>query len=153
MNGAAYEPRRADYEQAVRTSFDNQGMMHHIGATMTVIEPGYCEIHLPYSNKVNQQHGFFHGGVVGTIADNAGGFAAFSLLAEGDGILTVEFKVNITAPADGEKLIARGRVVRPGRTLTVTTAEVTVLKDGEQSVCAIMQQTLMRIVGRVDVVG
>ncbi|MCP5367333.1 MAG: PaaI family thioesterase [Hyphomicrobiales bacterium] len=150
---SAYEPRRPDFEQAVRTSFGKQGMMRHIRASVAKVEPGFCEIHLPYSDDVSQQHGFFHGGVVGTIADNAGGYAAFSLMADGDGILSVEYKLNITAPADGELLIARGRVVRPGRTLSVTTAEVTVVKDGKESVCAIMQQTLMRIIGNPNVVG
>ena len=81
------------------------------------------EIELPYSDDVSQQHGFFHGGVVGTIADSAGGYAAFSLMAANDGVLTVEYKVNLLAPADGEKLIARGQVVRPGRTLTVARPE------------------------------
>ncbi|MCB2100641.1 MAG: PaaI family thioesterase [Rhodobacterales bacterium] len=127
--------------------------MDHIGATMTVVAPGICEIRLPYSDDVSQQHGFFHGGVVGTIADSAGGYAGFSLMEAGDGVLTVEFKLNLTAPADGELLIARGRVVRPGRSLTVSTAEVSVVKNGRETVCAIMQQTLMRIVGRADVSG
>jgi len=108
---------------------------------------------LPYSDDVSQQHGFFHGGAIGTIADSAGGYAAFSLMSADDGVLTVEYKLNLMAPADGELLIARGRVVRPGRTLTVTRAEVAVVKDGRERPCAAMQQTMMRIVGRADVVG
>jgi uncharacterized protein (TIGR00369 family) len=127
--------------------------MRHIGARLRLVEPGYCEIELKYSDDVSQQHGFFHGGAIGTIADSAGGYAAFSLMGANDGVLTVEYKLNLMAPADGEMLIARGQVVRPGRTLTVTRAEVAVVKDGKEKPCAAMQQTMMRIVGRADVIG
>ncbi len=142
-----------DFAERVRKSFAAQGIMGHIGATLTLIEPGACEIELPYSDAVSQQHGFFHGGVIGTIADSAGGYAAFGLMDAEDGILTVEYKLNLMAPADGDLLIARGRVLRPGRTLTVTRAEVGVVKDGREVACAAMQQTLMRIVGRPGVSG
>ncbi|MBC8267350.1 MAG: PaaI family thioesterase [Rhodospirillaceae bacterium] len=137
----------------LRTSFAKQGVMAHIGAQMGAVSPGYCEIKLPYSDDVSQQHGFFHGGIVGTIADSAGGYAAFSLMGEGEGILTVEYKLNLMAPADGDMLIARGEVVRPGRSLSVCRADVVVVKDGVETACAVMQQTLMRIVGRTDVSG
>lgn len=137
----------------LRESFAKQGIMSHIGAEVGAISPGHFEIKLPYSDDLSQQHGFFHGGVVGTIADSAGGYAAFSLMAAGDGILTVEYKMNLMAPADGDLLVARGEVVRPGRTLTVTRADVYVVKDGVEKQCAVMQQTLMRIVGRADVSG
>lgn len=142
-----------DFAKRVEKSFATQGIMATIGARLTRIEPGYCEIELPYSDAVSQQHGFFHGGAIGTIADSAGGYAAFSLMDASDGVLTVEYKLNLMAPARGERLIARGRVLRPGRTLTVTRAEVAVVKDGEETACAAMQQTLMRIVGRADVTG
>ena len=127
--------------------------MDHIGATLTLIEPGVCEIERPYSDAVSQQHGFFHGGVIGTIADSAGGYAAFGLMDAEDGILTVEYKLNLMAPADGDLLVARGQVVRAGRTLTVARAEVGVVKNGVEVACAAMQQTLMRIVGRAEVGG
>ena len=127
--------------------------MNHIGAEIGAVSPGRCEIRLPYSDDLSQQHGFFHGGVVGTIADSAGGYAGFSLMAAGDGILTVEYKMNLMAPADGDLLIARGEVVRAGRTLTVARADVYVVKEGKETQCAVMQQTLMRIVGRADVSG
>ncbi len=142
-----------DFAKRGQRSFDAQGLMEHIGARLTSVAPGACEIELPYSEEVSQQHGFFHGGAVGTIADSAGGYAAFSLMNVEDGILTVEYKLNLMAPASGELLIARGQVVRPGRTLTVCRAEVAVVKDGRETACAVMQQTLMRIVGRADVVG
>ena len=142
-----------DFAERVRKSFDAQGIMDHIGATLTLIEPGVCEIELPYSDAVSQQHGFFHGGVIGTIADSAGGYAAFGLMDAEDGILTVEYKLNLMAPADGDLLVARGQVVRAGRTLTVSRAEVGVIKNGVEVACAAMQQTLMRIVGRAEVGG
>ena len=142
-----------DFAERVRKSFDAQGIMDHIGATLTLIEPGVCEIELPYSDGVSQQHGFFHGGVIGTTADSAGGYAAFGLMDAEDGILTVEYKLNLMAPADGDLLVARGQVVRAGRTLTVVRAEVGVVKNGVEVVCAAMQQTLMRIVVRAEVGG
>jgi len=142
-----------DFAERVRKSFDAQGIMDHIGATLTLIEPGVCEIELPYSDAVSQQHGFFHGGVIGTIADSAGGYAAFGLMDAEDGILTVEYKLNLMALADGDLLVARGRVLRAGRTLTVARAEVGVVKNGVEVACAAMQQTLMRIVGRAEVGG
>ena len=127
--------------------------MGHLGAGLVSVSPGTCEIKLPFSDAVSQQHGFFHGGVIGTIADTAGGYAAFTLMDADDGILTVEYKINMMAPASGELLIGRGQVLRSGRTLTVSQAEVSVVKDGKETVCAAMQQTLMRIVGRADVFG
>jgi len=148
-----FQPANPGFEQTVRASFARQGIMAHLGATLTVIEPGRAEIHLPYSDEVSQQHGFFHGGVVGTIADSAGGYAGYSLMGAGDGVLTVEYKLNLMAPADGELLIARGEVVRPGRTLTVARAEVWVVKGGRETLCGAMQQTLMRIQGRAGVSG
>ena len=142
-----------DFAERVRKSFAAQGIMDHIGATLTLIEPGVCEIELPYSDAVSQQYGFFHGGVIGTIADSAGGYAAFGLMDAEDGILTVEYKLNLMALADGDLLVARGQVVRAGRTLTVARAEVGVVKNGVEVACAAMQQTLMRIVGRAEVGG
>ncbi len=93
--------RNPDFETLIRTSFGKQGVMKLIGATVGAITPGACEIRLPYSDEVSQQHGFFHGGIIGTIADSAGGYAAFTLMADGDGILTVEYKLNLLAPPMG----------------------------------------------------
>ena len=148
-----FKAKDPDFEARVRESFAAQGIMGHIGAKMLTVAPGYCEVELPYSDAVSQQHGFFHGGVIGTIADSAGGYAAFTLMDTDDGVLTVEYKLNLMAPALGEHLIARGRVLRPGKTLTVCRAEVGVVKDGRETACAAMQQTMMRIVGRTDVNG
>ncbi|TVR96989.1 MAG: PaaI family thioesterase [Rhodospirillales bacterium] len=148
-----FTPADRNFEHRVRASFARQGIMRHIGARMAEVGPGHCEIHLPYGEHVSQQHGFFHGGIVAAIADSAAGYAAFSLMPVGAGVLSVEFKINLVKPADGALLIARGRVFRPGRTLTVAQAEVFVMNGGQERLCALMQQTLMTITGRADVVG
>ena len=150
---ADFQPADPDFEKRVRDSFSRQGIMSHIGAEMLDVGPGTCEIRLPYGDHVSQQHGFFHGGIVATIADSAAGYAGFSLMPAGAGVLTVEFKINLVAPADGELLVARGSVVRPGRTLTVASAEVRVVKNGATRTCALLQQTLMTVTWRSDVVG
>ena len=136
------------FAERVSASFARQNAMELIQATMPVIEHGRTEIHLPHWTGVEQQHGFVHGGVVGMIADSAAGYAAMSVVPESASVLTVEFKMNLVAPADGEKLIARGKVVRPGKTLIVTQAEVFAVKDGRETLCALMQQTIMVMHGK-----
>ncbi len=142
-----------NYQDRVRESFYKQGMMVHMGADVSEVRPGFCEVQLPNGLQVLQQHGLFHGGAIAAIVDVAGGYAAYSLFDEDDGVLTVEFKVNYIAPARGRKLIARGEVVKSGRTLTVTRGEVIAVEDDKETVCALMQQTLMRINGRDDIKG
>ena len=139
-----------DFADRVRESFARQNVMHLIRATLPVVEPGRTEIHLPHWEGVEQQHGFVHGGVVGTIADSAAGYAAMTVVPANASVLTVEYKMNLMAPADGEKLIARGKVVRPGRTLVVTQAEVFAVKDGKEKLCALMQQTIMVMHGKEE---
>ena len=112
------QPANPNYKSSVRESFAKQGLMGHIGAELITIRPGFSEIHLPYCNSVSQQHGLFHGGVTASILDTAGGYAGLSLFDADDGVLTVEFKVNLIAPAMGEDLIARGEVVKYGKSLT-----------------------------------
>jgi uncharacterized protein (TIGR00369 family) len=131
------------FAERVRASFDLQNAMRLIQATLPVVEHGLTEIHLPHWQGVEQQHGFVHGGVVGMIADSAAGYAAMTMVPASCSVLTVEFKLNLMAPADGEKLVARGQVVRPGRTLIITNAEVFAIKDGREIPCALMQQTIM----------
>jgi len=131
------------FAERVSASFARQNAMELIQATMPVIEHGRTEIHLPHWTGVEQQHGFVHGGVVGMIADSAAGYAAMTVVPETASVLTVEFKMNLVAPANGEKLIARGKVVRPGKTLIITQAEVFAVKDGRETLCALMQQTIM----------
>jgi uncharacterized protein (TIGR00369 family) len=140
----ASSPHFAD---AVRDSFARQHDAPHPGH-LPVVEQGRTEIHLPHWQGVEQQHGFVHGGVVGMIADSAAGYAAMTVVPANASVLTVEFKMNLMAPADGEKLIARGEVVRAGRTLIVTQAEVFAVKDGKETLCALMQQTIMVMHGK-----
>ena len=138
------------FAERVRASFERQNAMSLIRASLPVIEHGRTEIHLPHWPGVEQQHGFVHGGVVGMIADSAAGYAAMSMVSPSASVLTVEYKMNLVAPADGEQLIARGKVVRPGRTLIVTQAEVFALKDGRETLCALMQQTIMVMHGKTE---
>ncbi len=136
--------------ERVHNSFAKQHAMALIRATLPVVEAGRTEIHLPHWQGVEQQHGFVHGGVVGMIADSAAGYAAMTMISATDSVLTVEYKMNLVAPADGDKLIARGKVVRPGRTLIVTQAEVFAVKDGKETLCALMQQTIMVMHGKTE---
>ncbi|WP_422366229.1 PaaI family thioesterase [Pelagibius sp.] len=148
MTGLA--PSDTDFAERVRGSFARQSIMDLLGARLTRVEPGEVEIELPFRPDLCQQHGFFHAGVTSTIADSAGGYAGFSLFPADASVLTVEFKMNLLAPADGDLLRATGRVIKPGRTLTVTEAEVVVVKDGGVKTCAHMLQTLMCLQGRSD---
>jgi uncharacterized protein (TIGR00369 family) len=143
-------PSDPDYAARVRESFGRQKAMAHIGAELTRIEPGIVEIALPFRDELTQQHGFFHGGIVATIADSAGGYAAFTLFPAESSILTVEYKINLVAPAEGERLLARGRVVKPGRTLTICEIEVAAIKGGASKTCALGLQTLICLHGRSD---
>jgi uncharacterized protein (TIGR00369 family) len=148
--GGRFEPVDPDYRARVRDSFDRQPAMRLIGAEMTRLDPGFCEIHLPYRTANTQQHGFVHGGVVGMIADSAGGYAAYTLYPAGASILTVEYKLNLLAPARGDTLVARAKVVKPGRTLTVVRADVFAIEGEQEILCATMQQTLITLHGKAD---
>lgn len=141
------DPHFAD---RVRASFDLQHAMALIQASLPVVEHGSTEIHVPHWRGIEQQHGFVHGGVVGMIADSAAGYAAMTVVPEGASVLTVEYKMNLLAPADGEKLVARGKVVRAGRTLVVTQCEVFAVKQGQEALCALMQQTIMVMHGKSE---
>jgi uncharacterized protein (TIGR00369 family) len=145
-----FEPRDPDFADRVRESFDRQGIMALIGAQLVRLEPGECEIQLPFKPELSQQHGYYHGGIIGTIADSAGGYAAFSLMPRDASVLTVEYKMNLLAPGDGELLIARGRVLKAGRTLVVAQVDAGVVKDGRETLCATLLQTLMTMHGRPD---
>ncbi len=145
-----FTPKDPGFAERVSDSFARQGIMDLIGARLTRVEPGEVEIALPFRDDLTQQHGFFHAGVTATIADSAGGYAAFSLFPVAATVLTVEYKLNLTAPAEGETLVAVGRVVRPGRTLTVCDLEVFAVKDGRSKLCAKGLQTIMRLDDRPD---
>ena len=132
--------------QRVQNSLNRQGMMVHLQARLLRVEPGLVEIALPYSDRVTQQQNGFHGGAMGALADIAGGYAALTVAAEGLEVTTVEYKINFLAAFQGGELRAVGRVVRAGRRIIVTTAEVLhQADDGKQSTCAVMQQTLTTV--------
>ncbi len=124
--------------------------MAWIGATLTQLGPGTCEITLPHKPELTQQHGYIHGGIIGTIGDSAAGYAAYTLMAHDASVLTVEYKMNILAPGDGETLIARGEVIRAGRSLVVARADVYAVKAGKETHCASLLQTLMTMHGKPD---
>jgi len=138
---APHPPQDPAVEERVRKSFLRQKVMKTIGAQMLTVAPGVVEIELPYHPGLTQQDGFIHAGIITTIADSACGYAAYSLMSADAAVLTVEFKVNLLAPAKGERFVARGRVLRSGRTLTVCQADV-VAYPSEQTV-ATMLGTIM----------
>ena len=130
----------------VQASFVRQGLMQHLGARLLRVEPGLCEVALPYSDRVTQQQGGFHGGAMGALADIAGGYAGLTVAPAGMEVTTVEYKVKFLAAFRDGELRATGRVVRAGRRIIVTTADVLhVAADGKQSPCAVMQQTLTTV--------
>ena len=139
-------PLDPDFATRIRESFGRQQAMALIGARLAAVAPGAVEIELPFRDDLTQQKGFVHGGIIGMIADSAAGYAAFSLMPAGCSVVTVEYKMNILAPATGS-LIARGEVVKAGRTLTVARAEV---YAQDRTHVATMQQTLMMLAGRPD---
>ena len=145
------KPADPDFEARTRASFARQGIMGLLGATMGRVEAGRVEIALAFRPELSQQHGFFHAGVISTIADSAGGYAGFTLFPADAGVLTVEFKVNLLAAADGERALAVGEVIRSGRTLTVCRLDAWVEKGGKRTHCATGTQTLMTLVGRAGV--
>lgn len=130
----------------VEASLARQGMMRHLGVRLLAVAPGEVTLALPYSDCVTQQQGGFHGGAMGALADIAGGYAALTMAPQGMEVTTVEYKINFLAAFQGGELHATGRVVRAGKRIIVTTAEVThVAADGARSDCAVMQQTLVPV--------
>lgn len=136
--------------QQVRDSFARQGLMRHLGAEITALVPGECEIQAPYRQELTQQHGYFHAGVTAAIAESASGYAAYGLMPPDSTVLTVEYKINLVAPAAGELLIARARVLRSGKTLKICAADVFVVKEGNETLCATTLSTIMAIEDRSD---
>lgn len=140
----------ADFEARVRGSFARQAAMRLLGARMGRLAPGYCEIELPYREDLTQQHGLFHGGFTSAIADTACGYCAYTLFGTEDSVMTVEYKINLLAPAAGEKLVAIARAKKSGRTLTVCEFEVMAVNGGARSLCACGLATIIRLSNRAD---
>src|SRR5438067_12088131 len=145
-----FVPSDPGYAARVKSSFDRQEPMRLIGARIADLGPGFCSIELPFRHDLTQQHGYIHAGIVSAIADSAGGYAGFTLFPAGSSVLTVEYKLNLLAPASGERLIAEAEVIRPGRTLSITRGEVYAEADCKRTLCAIMQQTLIVLLGKAD---
>lgn len=137
-------------EARVRSSFSRQGLMRHLGAVLAEVAPGRVSIQLPFREELMQQHGFFHAGSTSAIADSAGGYAGFTLFPSDSSVLTIEFKINLLAPARGDYLEAVGSVVRSGRTLTICQLEVFAVTATERTLVALGQQTLMCMHGKSD---
>ncbi len=145
-----FQPANPDFEARVRESFARQQVMATLGARIARIAPGEVDLELPFRTELTQQHGYLHAGIVTTLLDSACGYAAFTLMPVEATVLSVEFKTNLLAPAEGETLLARGRVLRAGRTLTVCEARGIMLKGGKQTDVAHMVATMMALHGKSD---
>jgi uncharacterized protein (TIGR00369 family) len=146
--GQTENPDHADGQARVRASFARQGLMRTLGAALGEVAPGLVEIAIRPDPAISQQHGFIHAGAVSAIADTAAGYAALTLMPTGRGVLTAEFKINLLAPAIGERILAQGKVIKAGRTLTVAQAEVFAESGDERKLIALLTATLMAVEGR-----
>lgn len=140
-----------NYVERIRDSFGRQGFMRHVGARIEELGPGRCVMAVDFRDELAQQHGFFHGGLVGALADNAGAYAAFTLIEADQSMLTVEYKINLLAPAKGLVLQAVGDVIRAGRRLTVCQTQISALDAaGEPRLCAVAMVTMMALTSLGD---
>ena len=153
MTSPTFEPRNPGYEQRTRESFARQAAMRTLGARLASVVPGSVEITLPWSEPLTQQHGFLHAGMVATALDSACGYAGFTLMAADAAVLTIEFKINLLAPAQGESFRMVGTVIKPGRTVTVCEGHAYAIDGGREKLIATMGCTLMAVVGRDNIQG
>lgn len=148
-----FQAKDLNFETKVISSFARQLVMETIGASITSVKPGQVEITLPFSEKLVQQHGFIDGGIVATVLDSACGYAAYSLMPEDASPLSIEYKINFMRPAAGEIFIARGRVIKPGKTVFVAAGEVVAVSQGEEREIAVMQASIMAVYQRSGIEG
>ncbi|HWP13953.1 MAG TPA: PaaI family thioesterase [Ramlibacter sp.] len=148
MTTTRFEPKDAAYADRVRASFARQAAMDTIGATLAAVEPGRVVIELPWAQALTQQHGFLHAGMVATGLDSACGYAGFSLMPADAAVLTIEYKINLLAPAQGQRFRMEGLVIKPGRTVTVAEGRAWAIEDGREKLIATMSCTLMAVFGR-----
>ncbi|RYF27004.1 MAG: PaaI family thioesterase [Comamonadaceae bacterium] len=153
MTTTSFEPRNAEYAARVRDSFALQGAMQTLGANLGHIAPGAVDIELAWAAALTQQHGFLHAGMVATALDSACGYAGFTLMAADAAVLTIEFKINLLAPAKGERFRMEGRVLKPGRTITVCEGRAFAIDGGQEKLVATMGCTLMAVTGRDHIQG
>ena len=151
MDQPEFSPKDEGDAARVRDSFALQGAMATIGASLEDIAPGRVVIALDWAAGLTQQHGFLHAGMVATALDSACGYAGFTLMPSGTGILTIEYKINLLAPAKGQRFRMVGQVIKPGRTVTVTEGRAYAVNEGREKLIATMGATLMAITGREDV--
>lgn len=149
----SFTPKDANFETRVRTSFARQTAMATLGIDITSLQAGEVELRMPYAAAYTQQHGFIHAGIITTALDSACGYAAFSLMPEDAAVLTVEFKTNLLAPARGDYFLFRGRVLKPGRSITVCDAQAFAVEDGKEKLVATMTATMMALFGREGIAG
>ena len=141
----AHAPQDPAYDARVRASFERQRFMQTIGARILRVAPGEVDVELPVREGLAQQHGFLHAGALATVADSACGYAALSLMPAGAAVLSVEFKINLLAPAAGDCVVAHGRVIRAGKTVTVCWGEVTAYDGENEKLVATMVATMMTV--------
>ncbi len=141
-----YSAADEKFVERIRASFAQQGIMDTIGGKLTKVEPGEVHIEFPFSKAITQQHGFVHAGILTTVVDSACGYAASTLMPRDSEVLTIEYKVNFMSPAKGTEFYAIGRVVKPGRTITVCTGEVMVKEASGYKTIALIQATMMVII-------
>jgi uncharacterized protein (TIGR00369 family) len=147
-----FDPQDPSFEARVRASFARQQMMETIGAVLEHVAPGEVEIRVPFRDAISQHHGFVHAGAITTAVDTACGYAALTLMPPGAGVLSIEFKVSLMSPAKGDAIVARGRVVKPGRNVTFCQGDVFAVERGAEKLVATMSATMMTVRGRPDVV-
>jgi uncharacterized protein (TIGR00369 family) len=148
-----FEPKDPDFRTRVASSFERQQAMRTLRIRIALLEPGRITLEMPFDEAFTQQHGFLHAGIVTTALDSACGYAAFSLMPPEAAVLTVEFKTNLLAPAEGERFVFRGEVLKPGRTLTVCEGRAFALTGGTEKLIASMTGTLMAVLERQGIRG
>ena len=151
MSLPTFEPRNPGFDERTRESFARQAAMRTLGATLAVVKPGQVEITLPWAEPLTQQHGFLHAGMVATALDSACGYAGFTLMPVEAAVLTIEFKINLLAPAKGQRFRMVGSVIKPGRTVTVCEGHAYALDEGKEKLVATMGCTLMAVTGRENI--
>jgi uncharacterized protein (TIGR00369 family) len=148
-----FKPKYPDFVKRVTDSFNRQNAMETVGASLSEVVPGKVVIEFPFDSKLTQQHEFIHAGIVSTVLDSACGYAAFSLMPEDAAVLTIEFKINLLSPAQGESFKAIGRVKKPGRNISVTEGEIYAQQGDNEILIASMVGTMMAVYGRDEIRG
>ena len=151
MDVPRFEAQDSGFAERVRSSFARQAAMQTLGAALTRVEAGEVAIELPWAAHLTQQHGFLHAGMVAAALDSACGYAGFSLMPADAAVLTIEYKINLLAPAQGTRFRMEGSVLKPGRTITVTEGRAFALHEGREKLVATMGATMMTITGRAGI--